>query len=256
MKRFKATPSRKVVFGDDRSDFEEEAHHGVLSLGNPWTSTRAPVAPDVAWFDVSSLVEQGAWHMRLRYVGEAKLHDVEWHRGSLLPFDVDAYTLGRYFPTKHRRHHDALSQLILSGKQDRSGNPRLLSILECVVERLAKRIDIDVVLSVPAHRHQGKEDRFSAYRKLVADVSGASEDPVATEILQMPSSYKSRSHDARRKLRQGSLAIEEDLDGLTVLLIDDVVTSGATLLALKDAANQAGAERVIQLAFGFSQSVR
>lgn len=256
MERFGAPPAKTVVFGDDRSDFQAASLLDLLSLGNPWTSTKAFAAPDVAWLHVSPLIEQGGWHKRLRYIGESELEDAEWHRGSLLPFGDDAFALGRYFPTKHQRHYEASTQRILASKENLSGDPYVLAAFETVIQRLVARTDIDIVLSVPPHRHLGKEDRFSAYRQIITDISGASDSPHIDEVRRMPGDYKFRSHDKRRELRKGSLAIRDNLDGLTVLLIDDVVTSGATLLALKDAAKQAGASKVIQLAFGFNQSVQ
>lgn len=257
MKQFGASPAETVVFGDDRSDFRAASSLGLLSLGNPWTSTKASVAPDVAWLDAALLLNQGAWHERLRYIGEIGQDRAEWHRGSLLPFDDDAYALGRYFPSKHARHRDhQLTQRILAAKENSCGDPYVLAAFETTVERLTKRRDIDVVISPPPHLHLGKKDRFSPYREVVIRLSGASETTSIRERHLMPGDYKRHDYAERRKLRKGSFEIEDELDGLNVLLIDDVVSSGATLLELKDAAQRAGASKVTLLAFGFNQSVR
>jgi len=119
------------------------------------------------------------------------------------------------------------------------------------IARLDDRIPIDVVVSVPAHH--GRTDRFGAYRAAVSEYTGADEAAVIVK-REVPERYKSVTKAARRALREGRFAIPDDLSGLNVLIIDDVVNTGSTIGALADAAHTEGAARVLQLAFAANQS--
>lgn len=251
MDRFGIGPGETVVFGDDKSDFRAAEFHGIISMGNPWVSTAAPAAPDIAWFDSASLIERRAWHQRFRYVGEADASEVEWHRGSLITFEDDAYALGRYFKRGRSRHQERLSQGIIAGKTNLSGDPHVLDAFRIAVGHLAKRIPVDLVISVPSH--DWSNDRFAAYRQIVVREAGADEGVDVRTCFEVPRDYKGRSREYKRSTRDGRFEISEDLEGMTALLIDDNITTGSTLGALKDAAERAGATRVIQLAFGFTQ---
>lgn len=255
-RRFGADSRKTIVFGDDKSDFRAAFENGFLSLGNPWTSTSAAAAPDVAWHDTSALMNSAAWHSSFGYVGEGD-QDLEWHRGSLLSFDQDAFTLGRYFPkTTHPRFSShSLSQSIYAGKINPSGERLVLRAFSSAIEHLAQRTDVDVVLSAPPHQWQ-TSDRFLPYRRIATRELGASDDIQVHSPRPVSAGYKGLNHAKRRGTRKGRFAISDDLKGQTVLLVDDVVTSGSTLGSLKDAAEQAGAGRVIQLAFGFTQDSR
>jgi predicted amidophosphoribosyltransferase len=53
----------------------------------------------------------------------------------------------------------------------------------------------------------------------------------------------------RAKNVDGAFEVREPVQGLTVLLIDDVITTGATLAACAGALQEAGAARILGLTF-------
>ena len=82
---------------------------------------------------------------------------------------------------------------------------------------------VDLVTSVPAS--EGRPDRFAAYRGIAAESFGASERLVLSEVRPVgPLRYS--SHTTRAALNVGRFKANPDIDGLHVLVLDDVITSG------------------------------
>ena len=243
-----------VVFGDDRADFSAATAIDAWTFGNPWVNPAMNhfAMPDIAWWDAETLLAAEVWRPVLGYLGEAvEGHPCIWHRGSLLPVGSDAWALGRYFGSRHSRHRERLSQAVLAQKERADRVERIATAFDTAIERLLERIPIDVVVSVPAH--EGRVDRFHAYRVAVQERTGAHGATVIVE-RSVPKFYKAVSKAERRRLREGRFSVPEDLTGRTVLILDDVVNTGATIGALADAVETAGAARVLQLAFAANQS--
>lgn len=242
-----------VVFGDDAADFRAAKEIGAWTLGNPWANLAMihHTMPDIAWWDAETLLAADDWRPTLGYVGEAvDGHPCAWHRGSLVPIGPDAWALGRYFPTHHRRHKQALSQAVLAQKETSNRVERIAEGFDEVIRRLTERIDVDAVTSVPGR--DGQVDRFAAYRRTVHGHTGAVELSVVTG-REVPPYYKRMTKAQRRELREGRFSVDEDLSGCSVLVLDDVINTGSTIGALCDAVRDAGAKRVLQLAFAANQ---
>jgi len=251
-----------IVFGDDFTDFEAAYALGIWSFGNPFVNRamRHQAMPDVCWWDAETLLACEAWRPALTYVGEAfDGYEPIWHRGSLVPIDEDAWALGRYFSTvyageghgRRPRHHDhPLSQAVLDQKNTPSRVPRIADAFDQAILRLDEAIGIDVVASVPPAAE--KVDRFQAYVHTACEMTGAEALDVI-EAKPAPRGYKQLSESQRRALRDGRFVVDNDLGGATVLVIDDVFNTGSTLGAVRDAAWESGAGRVLQLAFAANQ---
>lgn len=241
------------VFGDDASDFQAADQLDIWHLGNPWVCGHASynVASDIAWFDAERLIGEPVW-TDLRYVGE---HDdprqAVWHRGSLLACGPDTLAMGRYFKAGRRRHKEPLSQAVIEAKQATETLPLLREASEVVFQRLADTHDIDHVVSVPPHA--GKVDRFRAYRALACDTLAATDEVDLQIANDVPAGYRLMARERKRALRAGRYRCDADIGGRTVLAIDDVLTTGSSLGAVRDALVEAGAERVIQLAWAATQ---
>ena len=251
--RFHVDREETWVFGDDASDYRAADLLQAWHLGNPWLcrSMTANTAPDVAWFDAEELLRQGDWY-GLAYLGElAEAHRPIWHRGSLLPLGEDAWALGRYFKGGSPRHGEALSAAVLRGKNTTAIQPVVSDALSECLPRLAASTSVHCVVSVPPH--EGKLDRFEAHREMAGDLLGARQDVDLCAIKPVPSGYKQLDRQHKRALREGRYWCGDDLQGLTVAALDDVTTTGSTLGAVSDALFDAGAERVLQLAFAVTQ---
>lgn len=240
-------PDEVIVFGVDASDLAAADTAGAWTLGNAFVTPGMSPQPDVSWWDAETLLAADVWLPELRYAGEiAPTSRLIWHRGSLVSIGVDAWALGRYFTSRHGRHTEPLSRAVLSQKSRRVRVTRLAAAFDEAVRRLGARIELDAVLSVPPR--EGALDRFAHYRGAVCGFTGAYEVTVR-EDRPAPPNYKSLGAYERGEACKDRFSISADLRDMTVLLIDDVVTTGATIGAVREAAIAAGAARVLQLSF-------
>lgn len=143
-------------------------------------------------------------------------------------------------------HRDSsYTNLILSAKyRDR---PR---IIETLAEDFARLIapdgffkGIDLILPVPMHRSKKLRRGYNQTEYLARGINKVTGIPVGDNLLA------SRSHDTqtrkgayRRWLNaQNIYAVcdSAELDGKHILIVDDVITTGATLMACSEAVHQA-----------------
>ena len=121
-----------------------------------------------------------------------------------------------------------------------------------VVQEELERLGADVVVPVPLHRQRMKERGFNQvdlFAKPLARRLGLPYRPV----LLMRARPRPEKHLLRNEERweavRGAFAIQAGgrVDNLRVLLLDDVMTTGATLDACSRALGDAGAESVLGL---------
>ncbi len=112
--------------------------------------------------------------------------------------------------------------------------------------------DFDIIVPVPLFRRQGKERGFNQSLLLAKYLSKEVSLPLfinnLIRIKDTPS-QTSLSRKERLKNVSGAFSIrkKEVFKGKRVLLIDDVSTTGATVLACKRVLRKAGAKKVIAL---------
>ena len=112
-----------------------------------------------------------------------------------------------------------------------------------------ERQDVDVVVPVPLH---GRRERSRGYNQSaelarhIAAMRGVTFDPrVARRDRDTAPLVKTMSREERRQIMAEAFAARRDgVDGMRVLLIDDVVTTGATLGSCAAALLDAGARSV------------
>jgi len=128
---------------------------------------------------------------------------------------------------------------------------------ELVVER---GIRADLVIPVPLSRRKKRERGFNQAARVGGGVSAATGIPMAEDLVQRirdTASQTTLSAEARSQNVRGAFAVSpagvKTLDGTSCLLIDDVVTTGATVLECASVMRSAGASRVIACAVAIAK---
>lgn len=125
---------------------------------------------------------------------------------------------------------------------------------ELLREELETRpLHADVVVPVPLARSRLRQRGFNQSVLLAQEVAPAARGIVAADALQRDERSAQRTLGAAERLLnlRGAVTCQwpAAVHDKRVLLIDDVVTTGATLSACADALADAGARRITALAF-------
>ncbi|HXS07184.1 MAG TPA: ComF family protein [Rhizomicrobium sp.] len=114
--------------------------------------------------------------------------------------------------------------------------------------------EIDLILPVPLHRLKLWQRRYNQAAELARSLGARSGKPVAPSALKRVRPTESQgamvSAKARRRNVRNAFAVPDPalVAGRSLLLVDDVVTTGATVEACAKALKQAGAAKVQVLA--------
>lgn len=114
-------------------------------------------------------------------------------------------------------------------------------------------ISPDVVAPVPLHRSRERRRGFNQAALLAQSLAQTAALPLERRLLRRVRAttpqVRTSGAEVRRQNVTGAFAAGPSAAGRTVLLIDDVCTTGATLRACADALRAAGALRVYGLTF-------
>jgi ComF family protein len=115
---------------------------------------------------------------------------------------------------------------------------------------------IDVVIPVPLHPARRRERGFNQAEHIAAPFAEMMNAPMSTEaVVRVRPTVSQTRLDLAQRVENVDGAFEpaaesrEELDGKSVVLIDDVCTTGATGSACAEAIRQAGAPRVVLFTF-------
>jgi ComF family protein len=121
---------------------------------------------------------------------------------------------------------------------------------ECLATR---PVQVDLVVPVPLSSARLRERGFNQAALLAAQVAPSLRAALASELLTRAERRSQRTLSAAERLSNLDGAFTcprgQDVAGKRVLLVDDVVTTGATVSACADTLAEAGASRVNVLAF-------
>ena len=110
----------------------------------------------------------------------------------------------------------------------------------------------DVIVAVPLHRRRLRTRGYNQSELLARELSKITGLPSAKGLLarvkDAPPQVEAATRSQRRTNVEGSYEVTGDVTGRRVLLIDDVVTTGATMSSCAAALKQAGAASVWGLA--------
>lgn len=133
---------------------------------------------------------------------------------------------------------------------DKAGKLAVFMAQKLTQERLAD--EIDIIVPVPMHRVDLNRRGYNQSILLAKNVGKHIEKPVHTKLL-LKKKRTQKQHDLNAKERESNLnnafliKNPQLLVGRTVLLIDDVYTTGSTAIACTSVMKSAGVKRVIVL---------
>jgi len=250
------TPAEVLAVGCAAPHFAAAVHAGAVSIGAGWAVDADDAwrdsRPDIAVRTPEAAVEAMENATAMRLLAEVLVEGAEpkLHTGSLIAVGPKELACGRHFSATDRRlSSHRLTQLILSAK-DGADSARQLGEVIAGGAEAAPLPSIDLVASVPG---RGEFDRFAAARRDTATRLGATAEGLLT-MVEDRDDYTSLSHDQRRYANHGRFRAGRELDGETVLLIDDVITSGSQSRACRRELEGAGAGEVWVLAAAASQA--
>ena len=117
----------------------------------------------------------------------------------------------------------------------------------------ARPLHADVIVPVPLTRRRLRDRGFNQAAILAEQLPGAVGAPVVADALSREERAAQSTLNAAERIQnlRGAFAIHNAaaIRDKRVLLVDDVVTTGATVSACADTLAQAGAKRISVLAF-------
>lgn len=256
--RLGVAAANSIVVGSSKPMFGASANAGARSAGVSWAGSGLEGwggwQPDIrlqAPEDLAAALEQGAAMGPVAEVlaegGEPTLH---W--GSVIAVQEGVFAAGRYFTSSDRRlAGHKLSGLIVKAKANRGAAARLGEIL-AEAAWAPGLPSADLVVSVPG-RADADFDRFEVARAAIAESMGAKDGGGALVMVKECDNYIDLDRDQRRMANHGRFAATRGFDGETVLLIDDVITSGSQTRACQRELLGAGAGEVWTLVAAASQ---
>lgn len=126
--------------------------------------------------------------------------------------------------------------------------------------QLARYFDgIDLLVPVPLTMKRQRQRGYNQSEMLACGISEITRLPIAAKALKRQAFHKSQTHLSRHERQENVNGIfvttdADSLKGLHVLLIDDVCTTGATLMACAQALSLVEDIRISVLTLGFTKS--
>ena len=139
---------------------------------------------------------------------------------------------------------DAIHALKYRGVRVASG-----PLARLMVEYLERNpVQADLLVPAPLHPRRLRSRGYNQSQLLAERIAKALDLPVRNDLLSRTANplpqVETQSRDQRRANVIGSFACQGDVQGLTLLLIDDVATTGSTLSECASVLKAAGALRV------------
>ena len=206
--------------------------------------------------------EQPGLHMCRKCLSH--LTPVEGSKGWSLclsnPYDGDPYPqLALYAPFPYDDICEfAIPKIKFDGKKEIA---RFFGII--LGQRIRENdIAVDLVVPVPLSSQRLEERGFNQAEEIALPVAYATEAPLRTDVLvrkvntERQTELKDNESRVRNVRGVFEVAPEWEVEGLTVIVVDDVATTGATLHEAAAALLDNGASKVLCVAFASNRTVK
>lgn len=197
------------------------------------------------------------------FLGEVALFPSNEKKGVLIPveFDVDdeSYLLcmiGRYFGYSHymNQMHPYSRAIYLNKKEGKAYgvfNEDFFGLYKAALGTIKRNHTIDTICAVPSR--PGKENRFAGVIETLAnkfDLIDLTNDFICKFDYPV---QKSVSQMEREENVKDIFEISIDLTGKHIVIIDDIITTGATMRECVRTLKKRGAEEIIIIVLGINQ---
>lgn len=220
--------------------------------------------PDAIYDSIKSL-EYGLHTSEIGFYGEVSLNPlIHIKKGfilsTLLPVQNEKillFILGRYFGYSHYMNqlHPYSSGIYLNKQQGKKYygvfNEEFGRLFSGAVKIIKQYFKVDCVCNVPTR--PGKDNRFSGIVKRVAEENQIEDISSYFYCLKNYDTQKTLSEAARKNNIQGVFSFNGDLTGKVVALVDDVITTGATVKECSYILKKHNAAGVIVVVLGVNQ---
>lgn len=201
------------------------------------------------------------------FLGEVVIYPDDERQGMVIPvpFEVgnEKYTLymmGRYFGYSHymSQLHPYSSALYLNkqenGKAYGKYNQEFSDLYICAIKRIQLAGKVDGVLSVPTR--PGKNERFTPILEEIAEKCCVDNLSSNFKCVYDYPTQKSLSAEERQKNISDVFSYSGDLTGKNIVLIDDIITTGATIRECISVLKKNGAKKISIIVLGINQFQR
>ena len=144
--------------------------------------------------------------------------------------------------------HRAITRLKFAGW--RGVAPELGGLLATFLD--TQSVSVDMVVPVPGHPRRLRSRGFNQAALIADELGKLTGLRVANDLLvrtkNAPSQLSMGSHQSRWLNVEGNFSCIETVEDLRILVVDDLVTTGATMSACASALKEAGASEVMGIA--------
>ena len=144
--------------------------------------------------------------------------------------------------------HQAITRLKFAGW--RTVAPDLAGLLATFLD--THSVAVDMVVPVPGHPRRLRSRGFNQAALIADELRKRADLPVADDVLvrtkNAPSQLSMGSNQSRWLNVEGNFSCLRAVEGLRILVVDDLVTTGATMSACASALKRAGASEVVGIA--------
>lgn len=198
------------------------------------------------------------------FLGEISTFPSTETRGMIIPlmFDVEGeeypmYMMGRYFGYSHymSQLHPYSTALYLNknekGKAYGKYNDTFANLYSCAVRRIQSSETVNGIVSVPTR--PGKLERFETILDIVCSERNVENLSNNFKCISNYPTQKSLSSSERQENIAGVFRYEGNLHGKHIVLIDDIVTTGATIRECVSVLKRSGAAQISIVVLAINQ---
>lgn len=198
------------------------------------------------------------------FLGEVAVFPNDDTRGMIIPFmfetekaEFPIYMLGRYFGYSHymSQMHPYSSAIFLNKKEDGKAfgkyNDLFIELYVCAIEKIQKSYRIDGVVSVPTRPM--KKERFKGILETISARCNIKNYGDRFRCVKDYANQKSLSAIDRQENISGVFQCDKYFKGKNIILIDDIVTTGATIRECIDELKRAGAGDIYIVVLAINQ---